>query len=523
MLRTSNHGFANDLLTYFDPGSATFNDPDIVSYQNSKLVSFFGRVNYNYQNKFLVTLTGRYDGSSRFAENNKWAFFPAAAVAYKLSREKFIRDIESISNLKLRLSYGLSGNQVIQPYQSLSQLQSDQVGFADGSGGESLSTIYFNSQLPNANLSWETTAQFDAGVDFGFFNNRFNGTFDYYSKTTDDLLFNNQITIISGFRNFFQNFGSLESYGYELSLNGDIISTDYISWNLGVNASTGKTKITSLTFNNANSGYNQGWIAGGTQRLIVGEEVGAFFGYKTAGIAQFNDFVEFQNLSRADQIALYEADPSATYTFVNDFNRGLPINSTRHQPGEQLYNDNGDGELNEEDKRVIGTAQPDISFGINSNFTYGNFEFGLFIDGQLGQDLVNVANFQLLAFDAAQQLNTVLNAWTPINSNNVYPRLNALNSGASPFRFSDRYVEDASFVRLQNVTLGYNFGKVVLDKLNLSQLNVFVSGTNLHVWTNYSGFNPDVSLTGSNTLALGHDNGGYPIARSIRMGLKLKF
>jgi len=523
MLRTSNHGFANDLLTYFDPGSATFNDPDIVSYQNSKLVSFFGRVNYNYQNKFLVTLTGRYDGSSRFAENNKWAFFPAAAVAYKLSREKFIRDIESISNLKLRLSYGLSGNQVIQPYQSLSQLQSDQVGFGDGSGGESLSTIYFNSQLPNANLSWETTAQFDAGVDFGFLNNRFNGTFDYYSKTTDDLLFNNQITIISGFRNFFQNFGSLESYGYELSLNGDIISTDDISWNLGVNASTGKTKITSLTFNNANSGYNQGWIAGGTQRLIVGEEVGAFFGYKTAGIAQFNDFVEFQNLSRADQIALYEADPSATYTFVNDFNRGLPINSTRHQPGEQLYNDNGDGELNEEDKRVIGTAQPDISFGINSNFTYGNFEFGLFIDGQLGQDLVNVANFQLLAFDAAQQLNTVLNAWTPINSNNVYPRLNALNSGASPFRFSDRYVEDASFVRLQNVTLGYNFGKVVLDKLNLSQLNVFVSGTNLHVWTNYSGFNPDVSLTGSNTLALGHDNGGYPIARSIRMGLKLKF
>ena len=233
MLRTSNHGFANDLLTYFDPGSATFNDPDIVSYQNSKLVSFFGRVNYNYQNKFLVTLTGRYDGSSRFAENNKWAFFPAAAVAYKLSSEKFIRDIESISNLKIRLSYGLSGNQVIQPYQSLSQLQSDQIGFGDGNGGESLSTIYFNSQLPNADLSWETTAQFDAGVDFGFFNNRFNGTFDYYNKTTDDLLFNNQITIISGFRNFFQNFGSLESYGYELSLNGDILSTDDFSWNLG--------------------------------------------------------------------------------------------------------------------------------------------------------------------------------------------------------------------------------------------------------------------------------------------------
>jgi len=523
MLRTSNHGFANDLLTYFDPGSATFNDPDIIQYQDSKLASFFGRLNYSYRNKLLVTLTGRYDGSSRFAENNKWAFFPAAAVAYKLSDEKFIKDIESISNLKLRLSYGLSGNQVIQPYQSLSQLQSDQIGFGDGNGGENLNTIYYNSQLPNANLSWETTAQFDAGLDFGFFNNRLNGTFDYYTKKTDDLLFNNQITIISGFRNFFQNFGSLESYGYELSLNGDILSTDDFSWNLGINVSTGKTKITSLTFNNANSGYNQGWIAGGTQRLIVGEEVGAFFGYNTAGIAQFDDFVEFQNLSRADQIALYNANPSATYTFVNGFNRGLPLNNTRNRPGEQLYADNGDGVLNEDDKRVIGTAQPDVSFGINSNFTYGNFEFSFFIDGQLGQDLVNVANFQLLAFDASQQLNTVLQAWTPENNSNVYPRLDALNSGASPFVFSDRFVEDASFVRLQNVTIGYNFKKEILDKLKLSQLNIFVSGTNLHVWTNYSGFNPDVSLTGSNTLALGHDNGGYPIARSIRMGLKLQF
>ena len=188
-----------------------------------------------------------------------------------------------------------------------------------------------------------------------------------------------------------------------------------------------------------------------------------------------------------------------------------------------MYADNGDGALNEEDKRVIGTAQPDISFGINSNFTYGNFELGMFIDGQLGQDLANVSNFQLLAFDASQQVNTVLNAWTPENSSNVYPRLNALNSGASPFVFSDRFIEDASFVRLQNVTLGYNFGKSVLSKLKLTQLNVFVSGTNLHIWTDYSGFNPDVSLTGSNTLALGHDNGGYPIARTFRMGLKLKF
>jgi TonB-linked SusC/RagA family outer membrane protein len=523
MLRISNHGFPNDLLTYYDPGSATFNDPDVIQFQDSKLASYFGRLNYNYRNKFLVTLTGRYDGSSRFAENNKWAFFPAAAVAYKLSNEKFIKEISSISNLKLRLSYGLSGNQVIQPYQSLSQLQSGQIGFGDGNGGEGLNTIYYNNQLPNANLSWETTAQFDAGMDFGLFNNRLNGTFDYYSKKTDDLLFNNQITIISGFRNFYQNFGSLESYGYELSLNGDILSKDDFSWNLGINASTGKTKITSLTFDKVNSGYNQGWIAGGTQRLIVGEEVGAFFGYQTSGITQFDDFIEFQNLSRPEQIALYESDPAASYTFVDGFNRGLPINATRNQPGEQLYTDNGDGELNEEDKRVIGTAQPEISFGINSNFTFGNFEFNFFIDGQLGQDLVNVANFQLLAFDGSQQLNTVLNAWTPENSSNTYPRLNALNIGASPFVFSDRFVEDASFVRLQNVNIAYNFGEDVLGKLNLTQLQIFVSGTNLHVWTNYSGFNPDVSLTGSNTLALGHDNGGYPIARSLRMGLKLKF
>lgn len=522
-LRTSNHGFANDLLLYFDPGSAEFYDPDIIQFSDSKLVSFFGRLNYNFRNKYLVTLTGRFDGSSKFAENNKWAFFPAVAVGYKVSQEKFLRNSKTISNLKVRLSYGLSGNQSIQPYQSLDQLGSDQYGFGS-TNGETLATVYYNSQLPNANLKWETTAQFDAGIDFGFLKDRISGTIDYYTKRTKDLLFFNRIPAQSGFNNFTENFGELEGYGIEFSLSADAISNKRMTWNVSLNASTSKTKVANLAFDNVNSGYNQGWIAGGSQRLIIGEEVGVFYGYRTAGIAQFDDFVEFQGLSEQQKIDLYNQDRTATYTFINGYNGGLPRDISLNRPGEQLYTDtNNDGQIDAEDKVIIGNAQPDLNFGIKNSFTFGNFDLSIFIDGQLGQDIANVANFQLLAFDASQQLNTVRNAWTPENPSAIYPRLDANNIGANPFRFSDRFIEDGSFVRLQNVTLGYNFNKKVLEKLKLNQFQIFVSGTNLHIWTDYSGYNPDVSLTGSNTLSLGHDNGGYPISRIIRMGVKLRF
>ena len=374
-------------------------------------------------------------------------------------------------------------------------------------------------------MKWETTTQFNAGLDLGFLNNRFTTTLDIYNKRTKDLLVvGNPIPAQSGFATYVENVGAMETKGVDLGINANIISTDKFSWNMSGSLSTGKTKIVDMKGDFVQSGYNQGWVSGGTQRLIVGEEIGTFFGYKTQGIAQFDDFVEFQGLATEEQIELYNTDLTATYTFIDDYQGGFPIEATRNRPGEQLYKDtNNDGAIDEEDRGIIGSAQPDFSFGINNNFSIGNIDLSFFFDGQVGQDIVNVTNFSLLSFSSEQQLSTVRSAWSPENNSNQYPRLDQSNFGAPAFLFSDRYIEKGSFVRLQNVTIGYNMPNKFIKKLQLTSAKIYVSGSNLFTLSDYTGFNPDVSLGGSNNLALGHDDAGYPVARTFRLGVNLKF
>jgi TonB-linked SusC/RagA family outer membrane protein len=518
-INVSNYGFANDLLTYYDPGSATFNDPDRVTYSSTKLASFFGRINYTINNKYLFTLTGRYDGASKFAANQKWAFFPAAAFGYKLSEENFLKDSNTISELKLRLTYGTSGNQAIRPYQSLDQYASGVTPF-----DETSTTYYAASQLPNPNLTWETTTQFDAGLDLGLFNGRFTTTLEYFNKITDDLLFSgNRIPVQSGQKTYTENFGTLETNGLEASFNARIISNDKFTWTLSGNATAAKTKVKALGSDYLFSGWDPGYISGGTQRLIIGEEIGTFYGYKRAGIAQFDDFVEFQGLTNEEQIALYNADPSrGDYTFVEGYTGGVPKNDETQRPGEQLYEDvNPDGIFNDEDRTLIGQAQADLIIGINNTFNIGNLDISFFIDSQIGKDLAVLQNGGLLAFDGRQALDVTVNRWTPENPSNIWPRLDSSNRSAEPW--SDRYIEDASFIRLQNATIGYNFDSELARKFNISALRLYVSGTNLFTWTDYTGFSPDVSVRGSSTTNLGHDNAGYPQGRTIRMGINIKF
>ena len=523
----SNFGFANDLLTYFDPGSATFNDPDRITYSETKLASFFGRVNYTFNRKYLFTLTGRFDGASKFAANNKWAFFPAAAFAYKLSSEKFMRKIKAIKELKLRVSYGTSGNQAIRPYESLGRYVSDLTPF-----DEQTTTIYYADQLRNDDLTWETTTQLDLGLDLNLYNNKIKASFDYYNKITDDLLFTgNKIPVQTGQTSFTQNFGSLVTNGFEASLNLNLFENDKFSWSINANMATGKTKIKDMASDNLFSGWNPGFISGGTQRLIIGEEVGTFFGYQRQGIAQFDDFQEFQGLTNQERIDKYNADPSAIYTFVNGYNGGLPISDldnglvgAQSRPGDQLYkDDDSDGSITGDDRTIIGQAQPDLTFGINNTFSFGNIDFSFFIDSQIGKDIANIENIRLLGFSEKQSLNVKLDRWTPENPSTIWPRVSGLNDNSEINVFSDRFVEDASFVRLQNITLGYNFDSELMGKLNLSSLRIYVSATNLYTWTDYTGFSPDVSARGSSATNLGHDNSSYPQGRLIRMGLNLRF
>ncbi|MEP1486815.1 MAG: TonB-dependent receptor [Algibacter sp.] len=517
-IRVSNYGFANDLLTYYDPGSATFNDPDVVTYSETKLASVFGRINLNFNKKYLFTLTGRYDGASKFAANNKWAFFPAAAFAYKLSEENFMKNSNAINELKLRVSYGTSGNQAIRPYQSLDQYASGITPF-----DETSTTIYYASQLPNADLTWETTTQLDTGLDIGLFKNKFTATFEYYKKTTDDLLFTgNRIPIQSGFQTYTENFGSLETNGFEASFNANIITKDNFSWTLNANVATGKTTVKNMASDNLFSGWDPGFISGGTQRLIIGEEIGTFFGYKRTRIAQFDDFVEFQGLTNQERIDTYNAAPNATYTFVDSHDEGYPVTDLNHRPGEQLFEDvTPDGVITADDRTTIGQAQPDITFGINNSFKIGGLDISVFIDSQLGKEMAAMQNIGLLNFSGRQALTVTNNRWTPESPSTVWPRLDTNNNANT--LFSDRFIEDASFVRLQNVTIGYKFPKELTDKLKVSSLRVYASGTNLHIWTKYTGYSPDVSLRGSATTNLGHDNASYPAGRVIRMGVNLKF
>ncbi|MDO6737742.1 TonB-dependent receptor [Wenyingzhuangia sp. 2_MG-2023] len=521
-IRTSNYGFANDLLGWYGLGTAGTNEQDIVSYTDSRLLSFFGRINYTYNKKWLFTLTGRYDGSSKFAENNKYGFFPAGAIAYKLSQEQFIKDIDAISEAKIRLSYGRTGNQAINQYNSLSLLTPDQYVSGDGAGGEDITTIYYSNQLPNPNLRWETTDQFDAGIDLAFFRNRVTLTADYYTKKTKDLLFkNNEVPSQSGQTTYAQNYGVVDVQGFELGLGVDIIRNQKMTWNFKGNFSVGKATMDGLITDYINAGSEvNGRVDGGTQRLINGEAIGTFYGWKTAGISQFDDFVEFQGLTYEDQVNLYNSDRLETFTYIPREDNSIPQEDLTHRPGEQLFEDvNGDGIIDNEDRQAIGNAQPDVTFGINNSFKIGNVDFSFFFDGQVGKEVANLLNFNLLTFSDGQQLSLVKDAWTPENQSTSLPKVKS--QGGAAFIFSDRYVEDASFVRLQNITIGYNFPKKLVEKIGLSSLRVYGSANNIYTFTKYTGFSPDVSGFGNNNLALGHDNGGYPPIRTIRFGVNL--
>lgn len=519
---SSNYGFANDYLTFYAPQTALFNDPDTYRASSSKLISFFSRVNYTYKDKFLFTFTGRADGASKFAENKKFGFFPAFALGYKLSEEKFLKDSKSISSLKLRLSYGLSGNQAIQPYQSLDQLASSMTAFGAGGVTEALSPVFYAAQLPNNNLQWEQSAQTNVGFDLGLLNDRFSVTFDYYIKNTDKLLVvGNRIPAQSGFTSYTENLGLLATKGADLGISAQIFEKSAFKWSLSSTMSVGKTKIKEMGADYILSGYNQGWVPGGSQRLIIGDEIGAFFGYKSNGISQFDDFVEFTGLSNDQRIAKYNANPAATYTPIKDAN-GVGVIASR--PGQQLYVDaDKNGIINEFDKQVIGYAQPDFTLGISNSFSYKNFEMSINVDGQFGQQICNVANFNLRGFHGSQQLAIVKDAWTAENQSKDYPRVSMLNTGAQAFLMSDKVIEDGSFWRLQNVTLGYRFSSDFLSRIKIRSAKVYASGSNLMMITNYSGYNPDVSLNGTNSLQMGHDNAGYPVARTFRVGLDLQF
>ncbi|MDB5262379.1 MAG: TonB-dependent receptor plug, partial [Adhaeribacter sp.] len=418
-----------------------------------QMQSYFGRLNYNLKEKYLFTATGRADGSSRFGANNKFAFFPSAAAAWRISNEDFLVNNNIISNLKLRGSYGLTGNSEIGSYKSQANLSTNSYIF--GGIRASGSAI---GRLANPELQWEKTAQFDVGVDVGLLNNRISVEADYFVKKTHDLLYDAPVPATSGYTIVTRNIGSMENQGFELSLNTINISNADFSWSTSFNVSTLKNRITALGVNNEDIlyGTKEGLI------LRVGESAGSFYGYMRDGIW-----------------GTAEADKAATYG---------------QKPGDLRIKDiNNDGVINGPDRVILGKGIPDFYGTFANNLRYKNFDFILEIQYSKGNDVFNQArNSGEARQGLANSFATVLNAWTPENQDAELEQVRPTAAGYN-YYMDSRKVSDGSFLRGKNVVLGYTFPKSLTTKVGLNNLRIYASAQNFFLKTKYFGYDPEVT------------------------------
>ena len=466
---------ANDATKY---NALEFTAPEyrtiITGYDEWAILSYLGRVNYSFKDKYLLTASFRRDGSSRLGENNKWANFPSAAFAWRLSEEPFIQQLGIFSDLKLRTSYGITGNQGIPTFSSLATLSARELII-----NNSLQTGVVQGSLANPNIKWETTQQFDIGLNMGFFNDRLSVELDYFYKKTEDLLFDVEIPFATGFTTQLQNIGSLQNKGFEASVNAFVISTPDFSWNLAFNISTYKNKILNLGNNEFINTYRLPPLSRAlTGQLIVNEPLGVFVGYEADGIDPDTGDLRFVDIS-------------------------------------------GDSIINEDDQTIIGDSNPAFYGGIQNTFTYKNWELGLFFQGTYGNDLYNTRLFMsssvlFNSYSAARD-----NRWTPENREGA-TNVSAYNQN-NIFRSNSSFIQDGSYLRLKTLQLSYSFpmsGSKVFEKIRLSFI-----GTNLLTFKNndYLNYDPEVSEFGTNDTLRGYDTVVYPTARSYMFGVDITF
>ncbi|MES2773786.1 MAG: TonB-dependent receptor [Bacteroidota bacterium] len=482
----SARGFVSDLLTFNNLSSGSQLVSPSSSASDWGLNSFLARFNYSYAQKYYITLTGRADGSSRFGDNNKWGYFPSAAFAWNISREKFFANIpfldKNVSNLKLRLSGGITGNQEIGQYQSLATLSNSAYII-----GNQLATGFYPNRIANPNLGWEKTTQYDAGLDIGLFGNLVSVVVDGYYKKTSDLLLTVPIPYTTGFSTALQNYGTVENKGLEISLTTRNIGGKNLSWNTSFNIAFNRNKILSL-------GDGVSYLISDPAIVQVGQALGSFYGYKTLGLIQTGD----------DVIKIPVIDAAST------------------KPGDRRYVDiNGDGVISQAgDRTIIGQAQPKFIAGFINNFTWQNFDASIQLYGTYGNQIFNQNRQQLELFSGQQNASTsALERWILNNPSNSVQRA---KEDPAPVTTS-RYVEDASYLRAKNVTIGYTLPKFITKIARIKQLRLYLAANNLFTITPYSGYDPDVSRNEQATITQGIDYGAYPNAKSFLFGLNVSF
>ncbi|TPN82771.1 TonB-dependent receptor [Aquimarina algicola] len=494
-------GFSNGVLS--NVSSATVSNGGDAFESASGLSSYFGRINYDYDQKYFLTLTSRVDGSSKFAKENKYAFFPAAALAWRISGEPFLSGSNFLNELKFRSSIGLTGQQDFGAYQWRTLFETDDYG-----GDPSI----ILSQLGNDRLKWETTKQFDIGLDFSILNDRISGSFGYYQKDTEDAIFPVITPGNTGVSSVLANVGSTKNTGFEIEFNADIIRARNFSWNININLTKNANELTKIGDDfKDDEGFAVGFPGLGGGRLKEGSPIGLIYGYVSEGI--FQQQSEIDNLNANAEDGVYQDELTA--------------------PGDLRFKDisgpNGvpDGKITSEDQTVIGDAQPDFFGGINSTWTYKGFTLAAQFTYSYGNDLFWFSQTRAINFGspflAENKTTEVLNAWTPENPTNqpraVYrdPNNNA--------RISSYYVHDASFLRLNTINLRYTFSKEVMKQIDfIDSISIYGIAQNLWTLTDYPGANPQSATLFNNDISgAGRDTNRFPLQKAFTFGINIGF
>jgi len=487
--------------------------------ENEKMFSLFSRVNYSFKDRYLISASLRADGSSKFGSGNKYAYFPAVSMAWRIIEENFMEEQNIFSDLKLRFSVGTSGNNRISNYSSLALLNIGNYPLNDINNV----TVYSNT-LPNPSLRWEQTRTENLGLDLSFLNHRIQLTAEAYRNTTKDLLLSAEVPLISGYTNMIINAGSTRNKGLEFTLNTVNINARDFKWNTSFNISFNKNKVLGLAVDEQFRYASSNWgVLSETDYIVrVGESLGQIYGYQSNGLYQIEDF---------------DYNPT---TQVYSLKEGLPFDpNNTPQPGFlKLVNQNDDLLINTDDRVVIGNAYPIHIGGLSNTFSYKGFDLSVFLNWSYGNDVYNANKLysSQTRLDYRSAMAFVADRWITIDANGnrvkdpvVLAEINqgktvpAYNGAGTDVKLYDEMIEDGSFLRINNISLGYNLPKRITSKLKVGAVRVYATAYNLGTITGYSGYDPEVSTRNSTGLTPGVDFAAYPRSRSFVAGLNLSF
>jgi len=474
------------------------------------LESYLGRVNYDFDSRILLTASFRADGSSKFAKGHKWGYFPSGAIAWRMINEQFMKSISFISDAKLRLSYGATGNNRVSDFAYLPALNpTNSAGYVFGDNTPTQGVSI--SSLGNSELKWETTKQLNIGYDLGLFKDRLNLTVDVYNKKTSDLLLNAALPASTGFNTVYKNVGVIQNRGLEFTVNTINMQRKNFSWESSFNISFNENKVLALTEGQDNIqnvvSWSQDFSNVPAYITKIGQPIGQMLGYIWEGNYQYSDFDE---------------PTPGNYVLKPGLSVNNPTISSKMQPGNIKYKDlNGDGVITAEDLTVIGNGLPVHTGGLANNFTYKGFSLGVFLQWSYGNDILNINKFMFEGGRSTgghiNQFASYNNYWSPENQSNIYPR-----PGGSTLDYSSRIVEDGSYLRLKTLSFAYSLPAKLLKAARIKDISLTAAAQNLLTWTKYSGYDPEVS-TKNAVLTPGVDYSAYPQAETFVFGVKATF